>query len=154
MNAKKPTIGQLIERSERGEDLGFNQVQSEFFVGAQAVLELLPDEAKFRRVVNNRASSAALRSHLIDFMLNSPLPRGLGPWPQSDAERERKANLKAEANALYQQRREDFHEIEDADTSWEVVVNAIKARHPNDPALKVGRRDGRTREEWQVLRDR
>ena len=152
--SKKLTVGELIER---GGENRFNETQQEIFAGVIAMLNLLLDEAEFKRVLDNPTTSESVRNMLIRHILVSPLPRGIGPWPKSDADKNHAASLKDEANALYKQRREDSHETETADASWQYVVGEIKRLHrkADDPlkaALKVKPREGR--EEWEALRDR
>jgi hypothetical protein len=82
-----------------------------------------------------------------------PRKRG-GSLRKNDETAQHDAEIKTEANALYKGRREQLHETETADESWQWVVREMKRLHSRDRALQVNPRKTRPREEWEMLRDR
>jgi hypothetical protein len=107
MSAKKPTIGTLLEREARGEDLQLRPGDLELFAAVKAVLNFLAD-----------ADDNPARDFLINFIWVSPLPSRGRKWKDAGL-------LKEEAAALVWGR-EQIEELKKDSTTYMTSAAARK----------------------------
>ena len=131
--SRKGTIGDLIERARRNEDIGLRHDND---VLLQAHLESILESAQ-RGIRPSSDDDIDLMTWLLPF---ATVPQSKGAPRKSQQARQGDADIKAEARDLQGQLKD-----------WEATVIEMKRRHPDHPALKV---KPRKHSEWETLRDR